>query len=366
MREDAGTRLCACGCGEAAPLAVKTNKQYGHVKGRPVRFVRGHGRRLSGVPYLEQDMGHRTACWVWQRARTRTGYGQAFDGRMMRPAHRVYYEREHGKVPRSLVLDHLCRVRACMNPAHLEPVTHRENVWRGMVTKFHKDAAESAQASKRVLDGSATRPAPIKTENTWCPPDGITLEARGIRYRLFADDGEDTPHGFCGCGCGNKTPLANRNVYRRGHVKGGPIPMLHGHNRRVKPPHYRVVPAGYDSPCYLWDHGKTSVGYAQISFGHSTYLVHRLAFETANGALPMGLELHHLCERRDCVRPDHLLPLTHVEHARMSSYTKLTMQAVREIRASTSAVASLAVKYGVSPASICGIRYGYRWNGVVV
>ena len=373
MREDAEILACACGCGEAAPLAVKTNRRYGHIKGRPVRFVRGHGRRLSGVPYLEQDMGYRTACWVWQRARTRTGYGQAFDGRMMRPAHRVYYEREHGEVPRGLVLDHLCRIRACVNPAHLEPVTHRENVLRGRVTGSGKSAAKPARTGGQVLDGPAMRlelprdfPAPRKIENAWRPEDGLYIKLRGHRYRLFADDGEGVPYGLCRCGCGINTPVAKRNEYRRGHTKGEPVPVLQGHSRRVKPPQFRVVPAGYNSPCYLWNHGKTDAGYAQTSSGHSTHLVHRLTYETANGNVPKGLELHHLCENRDCVRPDHLLPLTHVEHARVSSYTKLTARAAREIRTSTSTVASLAARYGVSPASICGVRYGYRWDGATI
>ena len=136
MRDDGEVQLCACGCGEAAPLAAKTNRRYGHTKGKPVRFVRGHGRRLSGV-------------------RSRTGYGQAFDGRMMRPAHRIYYEREYREVPKGLVLDHLCRVRACVNPIHLEPVTRAENVRRGRVTKTSGDPVRSAMSSKQIPDLSA-------------------------------------------------------------------------------------------------------------------------------------------------------------------------------------------------------------------
>lgn len=46
-------------------------------------------------------------------------------------AHRVAYELTHGPIPEGLVLDHLCRNRGCVNPAHLEPVTHRTNVLRG-------------------------------------------------------------------------------------------------------------------------------------------------------------------------------------------------------------------------------------------
>jgi HNH endonuclease len=354
-------------------LAVKTNRRYGHTKGQPVRFVRGHGRRLSGVPYRKQEMDYKTACWIWQRARTRAGYGQAFDGRMMRPAHRVYYEREYGEVPKGLVLDHLSRIRACINPAHLEPVTHAENVRRGKVTIADMDAARAVRVSKQVPDEPTVRfeltrdrTTPTEIKKSWCPGDGLFIELQGHRYRLLADDGESVPYGLCKCGCGNRTPVAKRNEYRRGHVKGEPIPVLHGHNRRPRPPHFRLVRAGHDSPCYMWNHGKTSAGYAQTSFGRSTKLVHRLTYEAANGTVPKGLELHHLCEHRDCMRPDHMVPLTHAEHARISSYAKLTMQAAREILVSTDTVANLAARHGVAPAAICEIRSGREWNEAII
>ena len=51
----------------------------------------------------------------------------------MRKAHRVFYERRHGPVPKGL--DHLCRVTLCVNPDHLDPVVHRENVRRGIAAK---------------------------------------------------------------------------------------------------------------------------------------------------------------------------------------------------------------------------------------
>jgi hypothetical protein len=268
-------------------------------------------------------------------------------------------------------LDHLCRVRACVNPAHLEPVTHAENVRRGKVTKADLDAASVVRVSERVAIEPTDRSELIRLRSTliekpWCPGDGLFLDLPGQRYRLLADDGESVPYGFCRCGCGNRTPLAKRNEYRRGHVKGEPIPVLHGHNRRARPPHYRVVHAGYESPCYLWNRGLTGDGYAQTSFGRSNRLVHRLAYETAKGTVPKGLELHHLCENRDCIRPDHMVPLTHAEHARMSSYAKLTMQAAREIRASTHTVANLASQHGVSSAAICDVRGGRHWNEAIL
>lgn len=66
-------------------------------------------------------------CWEWTAYRTSRGYGR-FVGRS---AHRVVYETVVGHDADGLDLDHLCRNPSCVNPDHLEAVTHRENVLRG-------------------------------------------------------------------------------------------------------------------------------------------------------------------------------------------------------------------------------------------
>lgn len=70
-------------------------------------------------------------CWLWTAARFRGGYGCIKDGEKLRLAHRVAYKLVKGEIPETLVVDHLCRVRECMNPDHMELVSLKENNLRG-------------------------------------------------------------------------------------------------------------------------------------------------------------------------------------------------------------------------------------------
>lgn len=85
-------------------------------------------------------------CWIWQ-ARTHKGYG-VYGGRV---AHREAYKRLVGPVPEGLELDHLCRRPACVNPAHLEPVTRDENVRRRVAVRTHcKNGHEYTASNTRT------------------------------------------------------------------------------------------------------------------------------------------------------------------------------------------------------------------------
>ena len=94
-------------------------------------------------------------CWLWTGALT-NGYGNFYNGTCAMGAHRFAYELLVGPIPPGLHLDHLCRVPACVNPAHLEPVTCGENIRRGAagVLKTHCPAGHPYdEANTRIVKG---------------------------------------------------------------------------------------------------------------------------------------------------------------------------------------------------------------------
>ena len=120
-----------------------------HIRARNVRFCstrcRDAGARLrrqplgeriwpkvdkaGPVPDYRPELG---ACWIWLGHRRSDGYGGVNIDGTGRLAHRVVFALQFGDVPPDLTLDHLCRVRTCVNPSHLEVVTIAENVLRGL------------------------------------------------------------------------------------------------------------------------------------------------------------------------------------------------------------------------------------------
>lgn len=76
-------------------------------------------------------------CWLWQGSiHPITGYAGVYVNWKSKLAHRAIYEMTKGSIPKDYQIDHLCSVRHCVNPDHLEAVTRRENVRRSRATKI--------------------------------------------------------------------------------------------------------------------------------------------------------------------------------------------------------------------------------------
>ena len=110
-------------------------------------------------------------CWLWTGNTASNGYGRVSIAGQNLAAHRVSYEWLVGPIPDGLELDHVrdrgCTSRACVNPAHLEPVTHRENTLRGD-TITSRAAATTHCPRGHALEAGNLVPSSLKKGRRQC------------------------------------------------------------------------------------------------------------------------------------------------------------------------------------------------------
>ena len=121
--------------------------------------------RILRLIYVTED-----GCWIWTGYRNPKGYGHVRHNGRKRLIHRITYEEIRGPVPEGLELDHLCRVRECCNPRHLEAVTHAENVRRGDLAAYRR-GAEMRGAQQRAKT-HCPQGHPYSGGNLYVQPDG--------------------------------------------------------------------------------------------------------------------------------------------------------------------------------------------------
>lgn len=105
-----------------------------YTKGHPARFVMSFEDREKMFWAMGESQGD---CILWSGYKNKGGYGQTTYQRKTLRTHQIAYLLTYGEIPEGLHIDHLCSVRACMNPAHLEAVTQLENGRRAGERQTH-------------------------------------------------------------------------------------------------------------------------------------------------------------------------------------------------------------------------------------
>jgi hypothetical protein len=169
---DESIRRCTIeGCGRP-----QKNKKRGLCNTHYLRWIRHgdvHYDESVKIARFWKKVQKGDNCWEWQGNKLLlSGYGVIQrDGKRMY-AHRVSYEIEHGNLPDSLVIDHLCRNRGCVRPSHLEAVTFTENVLRG-----------DGPTAKNARKTHCKRNHPLSGENLYVNPQGFRQCRTCMRMR---------------------------------------------------------------------------------------------------------------------------------------------------------------------------------------
>ena len=241
------------------------------------------------------------------------------------------------------------------------------------------------------------------------------------------DTTNETPYGYCHCGCGQKTTIASRNKAKRGQVKGHPVKYIAGHGKRKHPHVAAPDPSGLcqcgcgqllptqkfpsrqrrfidghqhqtrppaerfwekvdrrgPNDCWPWQGGGKKDGYGSFYTGERLDGAHRFSYELNKGPITDGLWVLHKCDNPRCVNPDHLFLGTQTDNMQDCSVkgrakggphlgtdninAKLTEDAVRDIRqryAGGEIAPTLALEYGVSHPAIYAVIHRRTWKHV--
>lgn len=176
------------------------------------------------------------------------------------------------------------------------------------------------------------------------------------RYERTWDPAAELP--LCACGCGNRVTLSKTTTPARGLLVGEPNRFVRGHWNR---PELRCIEEdrGYETLCCIWQGQIDKLGYPRRDrTDMRTVLVHRQVYIEAHGDIPNGIDAHHLCGQKDCVRLEHLELRSRSDHARRHrGVTTEKRDAILEaLRIAEESQAALARRFGVTNSYIWRLK----------
>jgi hypothetical protein len=179
--------FCKCGCGQKTTVSRWRDKRSGYEKGQPKDYINGHAQKLPYAFVLE-DRGYISPCWIWKRHISKTsGYGLLgnSDTKVLggsRRAHRYFYNLIVGPIPKGLQLHHLCHVRCCVNPNHLEPLTNAQHMRKSPNVKLTLEQIEEILDLRRnkvqLKDIAAKYKIHVAYAGLLCSQGGVLVNTR--------------------------------------------------------------------------------------------------------------------------------------------------------------------------------------------
>lgn len=133
-----------------------------------------------------------SGCWIARLAKCRKGYAMFSAFGKKHKAHRYSYRIFKGEIPHALTIDHLCSVRDCVNPDHLEAVTLEENIRRGgsIAALDRHRQSQSMEQRKEFMREVQRRGAEMRRSATHCKkghpyePDNVIISAKGRACKI--------------------------------------------------------------------------------------------------------------------------------------------------------------------------------------
>lgn len=171
-----GIAMTCQGCASSFLVFKPYLKETRKFCSRPCEIAnRGPRKSLQDRLFTHVSPEPNSGCWLWTGYLGTHGYGTAHDGIRTTQAHRATYRAWRGDIPPRTPLDHLCRVPACVNPDHLEVVSHRTNFLRGM-----------SPPAVAIRDGRCRFGHPYTEENTYYRANG-NRQCRICTRRRYAE-----------------------------------------------------------------------------------------------------------------------------------------------------------------------------------
>lgn len=266
-------------------MCLRRFQKYGETTDPRERLFWTKVDKNGPVPDHRPELG---PCWIWSGyVHPITGYGQYGVRKGTRLAHRIGYEYAVGPIPEGLHLDHLCRVRRCLRWDHLQPVTPRENIARGL-------GGDSWGYTPDPLPPKPEK-KPRPTTCTECDSGRPVYKRTLCRpcYRKWLKDPDVV----------RPLSLTPEQRFWAKVDKNGPIPE---HRPEL-------------GPCWVWTATiSRTTGYGRFGVRHGEMTgAHQYSYLLAHGSIPEKHDVHHACHLRRCVRPDHLVATTRSQNLAM-------------------------------------------------